>query len=107
MNRRCAISAPAPNPAPVVAPPPTTTRPTATSTTTTTTVVVTTTTSPPPVPLKYDPDGDGKLTCADQKFLVAQWGKSGAGDLNRNGTVDLTDMSMLLTEMGKARVGCD
>jgi hypothetical protein len=99
-----AAAAPAPNPVPVVGPPPATTRP---ATTTTTKVVVTTTPTTPPVRPKYDPNGDGKLSCADQKFLVAQWGKSGAGDLNGNGTVDITDMSMLLSEMGKARVGCD
>lgn len=61
---------------------------------------------PTPVkkPPRYDPNGDGKLSCADQETLLAQWGKDGSGDLNGNGTVDITDMSMLLSEMSKAGV---
>jgi hypothetical protein len=60
----------------------------------------------PPSRPRYDPNGDGKLTCADKDTLVAHWGTDGSGDLNGNGTVDITDMSMLLSEMSKAGVGC-
>ena len=54
---------------------------------------------------KGDLDGNGTVNLTDLSILLSNWNRTGAsvsqGDLDGNGTVNLTDLSMLLTNWGK------
>lgn len=47
--------------------------------------------------VNHDLIGDGYVGCADIQFLLSQYGKPGpVGDLNRDGTIGIGDLSVLL-----------
>jgi hypothetical protein len=52
-----------------------------------------------------DVNGDGKVNLTDLSILLTHWNEAGAtratGDLNSDGKVNLTDLSILLTNWGK------
>lgn len=51
-----------------------------------------------------DLNGDGKVNITDLSILLTNWGKTGIpasqGDINSNGKVDITDLSILLSKWG-------
>jgi len=53
-------------------------------------------TTPPSTTKSPDLNADGKVNLTDLSMLLAQWGKTGTADLNTSGKVDLTDLSILL-----------
>ncbi len=60
-------------------------------------------TTPPPTtpPKKGDLNSDGKVNITDLSILLSNWGRSGVpADLNSSGKVDITDMSILLSNWG-------
>ena len=64
-----------------------------------------TTTPPPTTTTPGDLNGDGTVNILDLSILLTNWGKTGAtaaqGDLNSDGTVNALDLSILLTNWGK------
>ena len=72
-----------------------------------------TATAPEPVPTERPSDinGDGQVGCLDQAILNAQWGQNGpelSADLNVDQTVNITDLSMLLTDWtGDSQQECE
>lgn len=44
-----------------------------------------------------DLTGDGYVGCADLQFVISQYGGSGSADINGDGSVDISDVSALLT----------
>lgn len=60
-------------------------------------------TTPPPTtpPKKGDLNSDNKVNITDLSILLSNWGKTGVpADLNNSGKVDITDMSILLSSWG-------
>lgn len=53
-----------------------------------------------PPPKQGDINGDGKIDVFDLSILLSQWGKAGTGDLNSDGVVNITDLSILLSKWG-------
>jgi len=55
---------------------------------------------------KGDLDGNGNVNLTDLSILLTNWNRTGAsinqGDINGSGRVDLTDLSILLTNWGKS-----
>ena len=54
-----------------------------------------------------DLNGDGKVNLSDLSILLSNYGKPGGakGDLNGDGTVNLSDLSILLSNFGKTPGG--
>jgi F5/8 type C domain len=50
----------------------------------------------PPTSKSPDLNGDGKVNLTDLSLLLSQWSKPGSTDLNNNGSTDLTDLSIML-----------
>ncbi len=48
-----------------------------------------------------DVNGDGKVDVTDLSMLLSQYGRAGSADFNGNGTVDISDLSLLLSNYGK------
>ncbi len=48
-----------------------------------------------------DVNGDGKVDVTDLSMLLSQYGGAGTADFNGNGAVDITDLSLLLSNYGK------
>ncbi len=58
--------------------------------------------TPPTTGKTGDINGDGKVTITDMSILLSAWGTNNtAADLNKNGKVDITDLSLLLSNFGK------
>ncbi len=53
-----------------------------------------------PPPIQGDLNGDGTVNATDMSVLLAQWGGSGIADLNGSGIVDGIDLGMLLSNWG-------
>ncbi len=51
---------------------------------------------PPPAGVIGDLDGDGIVAASDLSMLLSQWGGAGSGDLDGDGTVGAADLAMLL-----------
>jgi hypothetical protein len=47
-----------------------------------------------------DLNGDGSVNASDLAILLGNWGGSGAGDINGSGTVDAGDLAILLSNWG-------
>ncbi len=47
-----------------------------------------------------DVNSDGAVEITDLSLLLSQWGSGGSADFNRDGVVDVTDLSMLLSNWG-------
>lgn len=47
-----------------------------------------------------DLNKDGKVNITDLSILLSNWGKAGTGDLNGDGKVNITDLSILLSHWG-------
>jgi hypothetical protein len=47
-----------------------------------------------------DLNGDGSVDASDLAILLSNWGGSGAGDIDGSGTVDAGDLSALLSAWG-------
>jgi hypothetical protein len=64
-----------------------------------------TTTPPTTTTTLGDLNGDGTVNATDLSILLSNWGKTSAtaaqGDLNGDGTVNATDLSILLSNWGK------
>jgi hypothetical protein len=60
-----------------------------------------TTPPPPPTSLQADLNNDLKVDVTDLSILLSQFGKAGTADLNKNGVVDIPDLSILLSNYGK------
>ena len=57
---------------------------------------------PPPVRKTGDINGDGKVNITDLSLLLSAWGTNNtAADLNKSGKVDIADLSILLSNFGK------
>lgn len=50
----------------------------------------------PPTNRSPDLNSDGKVNITDLSMLLSQWNQTGSADLNNSGKVDLTDLSILL-----------
>lgn len=58
--------------------------------------------NPNPAPKPADLNNDGKVNIADLSILLSNWGKAGVpADLNNSGKVDIADLSILLTNWTK------
>ena len=61
--------------------------------------------SPTPTPKPGDVNGDGSVDLSDLSILLSNYGKSGMqrinGDLNNDGTVNLLDLTTLLANFGR------
>jgi hypothetical protein len=54
-----------------------------------------------PAPCTEDIDGDGTVGASDLSLLLVAWGTAGgAADLDGNGTVGASDLSQLLVSWG-------
>jgi hypothetical protein len=62
----------------------------------TTLVVTEVAATPTPVYAAADINRDGAVNVSDLSLLLANWGKPGTGDINANGSVDIYDLSRLL-----------
>lgn len=58
-------------------------------------------TPPTPTPKKGDINGDGRVNLSDLSILLSAWNKTAAGDLNADGRTTLTDLSILLGNWNK------
>jgi hypothetical protein len=47
-----------------------------------------------------DLNGDGSVNASDLAILLGNWGGAGAGDINGSGTVDAADLAILLSNWG-------
>ena len=47
-----------------------------------------------------DLNGDGSVNASDLAILLGNWGGAGAGDINGSGTVDAGDLAILLSNWG-------
>jgi hypothetical protein len=47
-----------------------------------------------------DVNGDGSVDASDLSILLSNWGGSGVGDIDGNGSVDAGDLSALLSAWG-------
>jgi hypothetical protein len=47
-----------------------------------------------------DVNGDGSVDASDLSILLSNWGGSGVGDIDGNGSVDAGDLSALLGAWG-------
>jgi hypothetical protein len=94
------FSIPAPTPTPV--PPTPTNTPTPRPTSTPTPVPPTPTNTPTPVPSKIgDINKDGFVNLTDLSIMLSNWNlTTSTGDLNGDGKVGITDLSILLTNWG-------
>jgi len=83
-----------------------TSTPQPTNTTTPTSIPPTNTPSPTPVSVPGDVNGDGSVDLSDLSILLSNYGKSGMqrinGDLNNDTNVNLSDWSQLLANFGKS-----
>jgi len=83
-----------------------TSTPQPTNTTTPTSIPPTNTPSPTPVSVPGDVNGDGSVDLSDLSILLSNYGKSDMqrinGDLNNDTNVNLSDLSQLLANFGKS-----